>query len=96
MQLLEDRVIVKPFPKEDVTAGGIIIPETAKERPERGTVLFVGEGQTLRSGERAGERIPLSVKVGDIVLYEKDAGMDMQIEEDTCIMMLETSVIAIL
>lgn len=95
MQLLEDRVILKPYPKDDLTEGGIIIPETAKGRPMKGKVLHVGTGQTIRDGDKAGQFVPMVVQVGDEVLYEEDAGMDMTVEGENVLMLLETSIILI-
>lgn len=95
MQLLEDRVILKPYPKEDLTKGGIIIPETAKGRPMKGKVLHIGTGQTIRDGSNAGQFIPMVVSVGDEVLFEEDAGMDITVEGEKYLMLLETSIILI-
>jgi len=96
MQLLEDRVLIKPYPVEDVSTGGIIIPETAKHRPKKGKVIAVGTGYTVKEGNLAGSKIPFTVKVGDDVLYEGDAGEDMEMGEEKVVMMLETNIRAII
>ncbi len=67
---LDERVVVEPVEAEEKTAGGIVLPDTAKEKPQRGTVLAVGPGKLLDSGERS----PLSVAVGDEVIYGKYCG----------------------
>ena len=73
---LDDRIVVEPVEAEEVTAGGIVLPDTAKEKPQRGIVVAVGPGKLLDSGER-GE---LSVAIGDEVIYGKYAGSDFEIE----------------
>jgi len=72
---LDDRVVVEPVEAEERTAGGIVLPDTAKEKPQRGTVLSVGPGKLLDSGHR-GE---LSVTVGDVVIYGKYSGSDIEV-----------------
>jgi chaperonin GroES len=83
---LSDRVIVKPAPAEEKTAGGIIIPDTAKEKPQRGTVVAAGPGKKDE---------PVTVKVGDTVLYGKYAGTEIQIEGDDFLIMRESDILAI-
>jgi chaperonin GroES len=83
---LSDRVIVKPAPAEEKTAGGIIIPDTAKEKPQRGTVVAAGPGKKDE---------PVTVKVGDTVLYGKYAGTEIQIEGDEFLIMRESDILAI-
>jgi len=73
---LDDRVVVEPMAAEEVTAGGIVLPDTAKEKPQRGTVLAVGPGKLLENGTR-GE---LSVAVGDQVIYGKYGGSDIEVD----------------
>jgi len=73
---LDDRVVVEPLEAEEVTAGGIVLPDTAKEKPQRGTVIAVGAGKLLDNGER-GE---LSVAVGDEVIYGKYGGSDIEVD----------------
>jgi chaperonin GroES len=83
---LHDRVIVKPAPAEEKTAGGIIIPDTAKEKPQRGVVIAAGPGKKDE---------PMSVKAGDTVLYGKYAGTEIQIESDDLLIMRESDILAI-
>ena len=73
---LDDRVVVEPIEAEETTAGGIVLPDTAKEKPQRGVVVAVGPGRLLDSGER-GE---LSVAVGDEVIYGKYGGTDIEVD----------------
>jgi chaperonin GroES len=72
---LDDRVVVEPQEAEERTAGGIVLPDTAKEKPQRGTVISIGPGKLLDSGSR-GE---LSVGVGDVVIYGKYSGTDIEV-----------------
>ena len=87
---LGDRLIVKPVEEEETTASGLVLPETAKEKPQRGTVLAVGAGRLLDSGER-GE---LSVAVGDEVIYGKYAGSDIEVDGREVKILRETDVLA--
>lgn len=72
---LHDRIVVEPATAEETTAGGIILPDSAKEKPQRGTVLAVGPGKTLDSGALA----PIDVKAGDVVLYGKYGGTEVKV-----------------
>jgi chaperonin GroES len=83
---LHDRVIVKPAAAEEKTAGGIIIPDTAKEKPQRGVVVAAGTGKKDE---------PVTVKVGDTVLYGKYAGTEIQIEGQDLLIMRESDILAI-
>jgi chaperonin GroES len=83
---LHDRVIVKPAPAEEKTAGGIIIPDTAKEKPQRGVVIAAGPGKKDE---------PMAVKSGDTVLYGKYAGTEIQIDGDDLLIMRESDILAI-
>ena len=74
MQPLEDRIIVKPGEAEETTVSGLVIPDTAKEKPQQGEVLAVGPG---RRSEQSGELIPVDVKVGDTVVYSKYGGTEI-------------------
>ena len=74
---LEDRIVVKASEAEERTASGLVIPDTAKEKPQQGTVLAVGPG---KRAESTGELIPLDVKVGDTVLYSKYGGTEVTVE----------------
>ena len=89
---LHDRIIVKPAPAEEVTKGGIIIPDTAKEKPLQGTITAVGKGRT----DDTGKLIPMQLKVGDNVLYGKYAGTEVTIDGEECLMMKENDVFAII
>jgi chaperonin GroES len=87
---LDDRVVVEPVEAEEVTAGGIVLPDTAKEKPQRGAVLAVGPGKLLDSGER-GE---LSVAVGDEVIYGKYSGSDVKVDEREVKILRESDILA--
>ena len=87
---LDDRVVVEPLEAEEVTAGGIVLPDTAQEKPQRGTVLAVGPGKLLDSGER-GE---LSVTIGDEVIYGKYAGSDVEVDGREVKILRETDILA--
>ena len=88
---LGDRVVLKRVEAEEKTAGGIIIPDTAKEKPREGTVIAVGAGRHLKSGERA----PMSVKVKDRVLFSSYAGTEVNIDGDEFIVLSEDEILAI-
>ncbi|MBL7812763.1 MAG: co-chaperone GroES [Bacteroidetes bacterium] len=84
---LADRVLVEPMAAEMKTAGGIIIPDTAKEKPQKGTVVAVGEGKKDE---------PMTVKVGDTVLYGKYAGTELSVEGKDLLIMRESDIFAII
>ena len=88
---LGDRLVVEPVEKEERTASGIILPETAKEKPQEGTVLAAGPGRT----DDDGKRIPMDVKVGDMVLYAKYAGTEVKIDDKKLLILKESDVLAI-
>jgi chaperonin GroES len=88
---LHDRVIVKRVKEEEKTKGGIIIPDTAKEKPVEGKIIAVGAGKVLEDGKR----VPLQVKAGDRVLFGKYAGTEIKIEGEEHLIMREDDVIAI-
>ena len=88
---LHDRVIVKPAPAEEKTAGGIIIPDTAKEKPMQGQVVAVGNGKVAENGTVTA----LTVKVGDTVLYGKYSGTEISIEGDDMLIMRESDIFAV-
>ena len=77
LQPLDDRIVVRPSESEETTASGLVIPDTAKEKPQFGQVLAVGAG---RRSEQTGELIPLDVKVGDTVVYSKYGGTEITID----------------
>ena len=87
---LGDRVVVKPLEREEVTKSGIVLPDTAKEKPQRGKVLAVGPGKLLDSGKR-GE---LSVSVGDEVIYGKYGGTDIEVAGDEVKILRESDILA--
>ena len=84
---LHDRVIVKPAPAEEKTAGGIIIPDTAKEKPQRGSVIAAGPGKKDE---------PMTVKTGDTILYGKYAGTEISLEGEDYLIMRESDILAII
>ena len=88
---LHDRVIVKRVDEEEKTKGGIIIPDTAKEKPVEGEVVAVGDGKVADDGKK----IPLEVKAGDKVLFGKYAGTEIQIDGEENLIMREDDIIAI-
>jgi chaperonin GroES len=89
---LGDRLIVEPTEREEVTASGIVLPETAKEKPQEGKVLAVGPGQR----DEEGKRIPMDVKEGDRVLFAKYAGTEVKLETDRKVLVLrESDILAI-
>ena len=75
---LADRLVVKPIEKEEVTKGGIVLPDTAKEKPQEGEVLAVGPGRLSEDGKR----IAMDIKVGDIVIYSKYGGAEIKIDDE--------------
>jgi len=87
---LGDRVVVKPSPKEDVTKSGIVIPDTAKEKPQEGKVIAVGPGRMTEDGKR----IAMDVKVGDVVIYAKYGGTEIKEGEDELIILRESDILA--
>jgi chaperonin GroES len=87
---LDDRVVVEPLEAEEMTAGGIVLPDTAKEKPQRGHVIAVGPGKLLDDGKR-GE---LSVAVGDEVIYGKYAGSDFEVEGREVKILRESDILA--
>ncbi|TAF67098.1 MAG: co-chaperone GroES [Cytophagales bacterium] len=89
---LADRVVIEPAAAEEKTASGIIIPDTAKEKPQRGQIVAVGEGKTADNGAL----VKPQVKVGDTVLYGKYAGTEIQIEGKDYLIMRESDIFAVL
>jgi chaperonin GroES len=87
---LEDRVVVEPKEAEERTAGGIVLPDTAKEKPQRGTVVSVGPGKLLDSGERG----TLSVVVGDEVIYGKYSGTEIELDGKDLKIVREADILA--
>jgi chaperonin GroES len=88
---LGGRIVVEPVEAEDITSGGIFLPETAKEKPQKGTILSVGPGER----DDKGKYIPMDVKVGDVVLYNKYAGTEIKVDGKKVIILRENEVLAI-
>jgi chaperonin GroES len=88
---LGDRVLVRPVEEEETTASGIVLPDTAKEKPQKGEVLAVGEGKWDEDGEK---RIPLDVNEGDEVLYSKYGGTDIVIDGEDLLVLRESDLLA--
>jgi chaperonin GroES len=89
---LADRLVVKPLEEEEVTPSGIVLPETAKEKPQKGEVLAVGPG--ARDDE--GERVAMDVAIGDKVLFTKYAGTEIKIDGDKLLILRESDILAII
>ncbi len=89
---LGDRVVIKPTPKEEMTKSGIVLPDTAKEKPQEGTVIAVGNGRLTDKGER----LPVEVKEGSKVLYAKYAGTEFKLEGEEYLIVSEKDILAIL
>ena len=89
---LDDRVLVKQSEAEEKTAGGIVLPDTAKEKPQRGTVVAVGAGKLLDSGSRS----KMTLKKGDEVFYGKYSGTEIKIDGDEYVILKETDVLAVI
>jgi chaperonin GroES len=89
---LGDRVVVKPATREETTKSGIVLPDTAKEKPQRGTIVAVGEGRK----DDDGDRIPMDVKVGDTVLFAKYAGTEFKIDADELLILTEKDILAVI
>jgi len=88
---LEDRIVVQPSDAETTTASGIVIPDTAKEKPQEGTVLAVGPGRF-----EDGKRVPLDVKVGDVVLYSKYGGTEVKYAGEEYLVLSARDVLAVI
>ena len=89
---LGGRVIVEPIEQEEMTAGGIILPETAKEKPQEGKILASGPGER----DEAGERIPMEVQVGDKVLYAKYSGTEVKMDGKKLLILRESDILAVI
>ena len=88
---LGDRVVVKPIEQDEITAGGIMLPDTAKEKPQKGTVLAVGPGNR----NDAGDHVALDVAVDDTVLFAKYAGTEIKLEGEKVLVLRESDILAI-
>ena len=89
---LADRVVVEPTEQEEMTASGIYVPETAKEKPQKGKVIAVGPGRK----DDEGKRIPMDVAMGDRVLYAKYGGTEVKLEDKKVLILKESDILAIL
>ncbi len=92
LQPLEDRIVVRPNESEERTASGLVIPDTAKEKPQQGEVLAVGEGRWDEDGEK---RIPVDVKVGDTVVYSKYGGTEITSDGEDLLILNARDVLAV-
>ena len=90
LQPLADRVVVKPIEREEVTKGGIVLPDTAKEKPQEGEVIAVGPGRLSEDGKR----IAADVKVGDRIIYPKYGGTEITIDDEELIILRESDILA--
>ena len=88
---LGDRVVVRPTPREEMTKSGIVLPDTAKEKPQEGTILAVGPGRILDDGKREA----MDVKVGQKVLYGKYAGTEFKLEDDELLIVSQKDILAV-
>ncbi len=89
---LGDRVVVKPLGREEMTKSGIVLPDTAKEKPQRGNIIAAGQGRR----DDDGKRVPLDVKIGDEVLFAKYAGTEFKLEEEDLLILSEKDILAVL
>jgi chaperonin GroES len=87
---LGDRVVIKPLPKEEVSKGGIVLPDTVKEKPQEGKIIAVGPGKL----SEAGKRVSMEVKVGDEVIYSKYAGTEYKLDDEDLIIVRESDILA--
>jgi chaperonin GroES len=92
LQPLEDRIVVRPGESEETTASGLVIPDTAKEKPQQGEVLAIGPG---RRSDQTGEIIPLDIKEGDTVVYSKYGGTEITVEGEDLLILTSRDVLAI-
>ena len=89
---LADRVVIRPLEREEVTKSGIVLPDTAKEKPQEGVVEAVGNG---RLNENTGKREPIDLKVGDKVIYSKYAGNEVKLDDQEYLILAEKDVLAV-
>ena len=88
---LGDRLVIRPTPREEMTKSGFVLPDTAKERPQEGTILAVGPGRTLDDGSKE----PIEVSVGQKVLFQKYAGTEFKLDEEELLILSQKDVLAI-
>jgi chaperonin GroES len=89
---LGDRLVVKPSEREEMTKSGIVLPDTAKERPQEGTILAVGPGRTLDDGSRE----PIEVAVGQKILFQKYAGTEFKLDEEELLILSQKDILAVI
>lgn len=89
---LGDRVVIKPQAREEMTKSGIYLPDTAKEKPQEGTIIAIGDGRVTEDGKK----VAMIVKVGDKVLYAKYAGTEFKQDEDELLILSEKDILAVL
>jgi len=89
---LGDRLVVKPSPREEMTKSGIVLPDTAKERPQEGTVLSIGPGRTLDDGKRE----PMEVSEGQKVLFQKYAGTEFKLDDEELLILSQKDILAVI
>jgi chaperonin GroES len=87
---LGDRVVIKPTPKEEMSKGGIVLPDTAKEKPQEGEIIAVGPGKLSDDGKR----LVMEVKVGDKVVYSKYAGTEFKLDDEEVVILRESDILA--
>ncbi len=87
---LGDRVVIKPLPKDEVSKGGIVLPDTAKEKPQEGKIIAVGPGKLSEDGKR----MAMEVKVGDKVIYSKYAGTEFKLDDEEVVILRESDLLA--
>jgi chaperonin GroES len=90
LEPMADRLVVRPIEKEEMTKGGLVLPDTAKEKPQEGEVLAVGPGRVSEDGKR----IAMDVKVGDIVIYAKYGGTEVKIDDEELMVLRESDILA--
>jgi chaperonin GroES len=90
LEPMADRLVVRPIEKEEMTKGGLVLPDTAKEKPQEGEVLAVGPGRVSDDGKR----IAMDVKVGDIVIYAKYGGTEVKIDDEELMILRESDILA--
>jgi chaperonin GroES len=89
---LGDRIVVRPTPREEMTKSGIVLPDTAKERPQEGTILSIGPGRTLDDGSREA----MDVEVGQKILFQKYAGTEFKLEDEELLILSQKDVLAVI
>ena len=88
---LGDRLVIRPTPREEMTKSGIVLPDTAKERPQEGTILAVGPGRTLDDGSKE----PIEVSVGQKILFQKYAGTEFKLDDEELLILSQKDVLAV-